>query len=1425
MRTNNSCIPISDVFDLLEKITYNEEKTVDKLLQCTVSDLKGDRSIVNLKALNYFLLFRSNCKGISIYSYENVIYESVDLLKYISDKDITICALLGSVIENCLPLIPMTNINKVFLKLVEFIETNLQFMSGKVIDQADNYTKLAHSLHVLERTCSFKSGNPTDLELPTMLNTTLISLIPNLAIDVARKIFVSVLPKFVLSQDSNIILEQIWLQLTRLNFSENDVSKQLFYLCLLSDNFITVEHNKLCFPLYDKPEFWEIILKGLYNEDSIIRKQSLFLLKLYIEKLAEHNPSIEQDIFYWDNKHKFQLIEFWNKIFTFLEVVEEKQTHLITPALKGFEDLHSLCSVNRKVCYAWLFCVFIRLLKHPSHIIVKWCLIEFCNIDIDTLFHDAKCKELLICFFNALNNMFLFNTEKNSTPNFNHEDLLEKWFTSVAIKDSSRILFEYILDHLASISWGPVPLFYITSAISKIPPKSLFNDNCLNHLKKILLVSLKNQNVYIRSAIQCSLLKCICNLTNSDVDIMTITNILGLFNSKESLKRGTGIWKKCVDWIKSILTCEITAFFRICSNKIFKTNEPQGVETSNSIQSFSRMLVLMTDSEKFPFGEDLKIFIDSIFEQFYECDKRIYSCLKIQDNCLEFCQHIISDCSSFPDQGKKENRLLCLIENRIIDLLHYIEVRLQKGPIENMQMATLYEKTFYKIINNKYLASRSSAKILNLLKITTHSLTLNLSSYHEYLALEIIHHYYKYLVQNDINFNGTFFENDIIHSIFKTRLFGKNFSHLSTTVDPLFNTRGKLMSEIMHTLWSIFTCYLENNSGLQVFLEEFPVSILINAAFNAINEDGKQSLVPILKSFIYLLPLHKNVEDVQKFISITWDSCFELRKTELFWLTISEWMRMVYQDGIALNSHYHQLISGYAVKIMDLGEELTGLVNIFFYHCEKLNFIPQFSAIISKGIVFGAILRKDKRMEMEVSDYIMNLIESGSMESFGSGIILKTDREVRLKVLHLLLTLSNVEHRNHLIVKVIQELISYDEELTKNNNRYFNDSLIHRKKNKLLQAILILENYIYLNPSYQLEAGNERLGSMCSFISIAYHLSVVLNENKFIEQCVEHILPWCMSQNFNIRLYAQILLGKLWNLCPELSTKYHCISKNQWKMYEHEGNMLVNAKKMENDFYFRVFHPINHFTLQTIYWDLPRLSNICVEEWIHPDILRKYSDLCIQNVSEDHNKSLTSCISPVWIIKNSANSDDKIDGTNIQKKFLPTQAMFESHGENINTQKGGLILVASLVDKAANLGGLARTCEVFAAKELVVSNLDVTKEKEFISLSMTAEKHLRISEVKSYNLAEYLKSMKKMGYILIGAEQTTGSVSLTSYHFPEQCVLLLGSEKEGIPPNLLPLLEDYIEIPQLGLVRSLNVHVTGAIFLWEYSKQHSLCNR
>ena len=30
-----------------------------------------------------------------------------------------------------------------------------------------------------------------------------------------------------------------------------------------------------------------------------------------------------------------------------------------------------------------------------------------------------------------------------------------------------------------------------------------------------------------------------------------------------------------------------------------------------------------------------------------------------------------------------------------------------------------------------------------------------------------------------------------------------------------------------------------------------------------------------------------------------------------------------------------------------------------------------------------------------------------------------------------------------------------------------------------------------------------------------------------------------------------------------------------------------------------------------------------------------------------------------------------------------------------------------------------------------------------------------------------------------------------------------------------------VEVPQHGIVRSLNVHVTGALVVWEYVRQHS----
>ena len=46
------------------------------------------------------------------------------------------------------------------------------------------------------------------------------------------------------------------------------------------------------------------------------------------------------------------------------------------------------------------------------------------------------------------------------------------------------------------------------------------------------------------------------------------------------------------------------------------------------------------------------------------------------------------------------------------------------------------------------------------------------------------------------------------------------------------------------------------------------------------------------------------------------------------------------------------------------------------------------------------------------------------------------------------------------------------------------------------------------------------------------------------------------------------------------------------------------------------------------------------------------------------------------------------------------------------------------------------------------------------------------------------------------------------------------NEREGIPAELIQLMDDCIEIPQFGTIRSLNVHVSASLLVWEYTRQH-----
>lgn len=48
---------------------------------------------------------------------------------------------------------------------------------------------------------------------------------------------------------------------------------------------------------------------------------------------------------------------------------------------------------------------------------------------------------------------------------------------------------------------------------------------------------------------------------------------------------------------------------------------------------------------------------------------------------------------------------------------------------------------------------------------------------------------------------------------------------------------------------------------------------------------------------------------------------------------------------------------------------------------------------------------------------------------------------------------------------------------------------------------------------------------------------------------------------------------------------------------------------------------------------------------------------------------------------------------------------------------------------------------------------------------------------------------------------------------------MLGRENSGLPLDVINEMDYCVQIPQQGVLRSLNAHVSGALVLWEYTRQ------
>ncbi|XP_034754517.1 probable methyltransferase TARBP1 isoform X1 [Etheostoma cragini] len=371
--------------------------------------------------------------------------------------------------------------------------------------------------------------------------------------------------------------------------------------------------------------------------------------------------------------------------------------------------------------------------------------------------------------------------------------------------------------------------------------------------------------------------------------------------------------------------------------------------------------------------------------------------------------------------------------------------------------------------------------------------------------------------------------------------------------------------------------------------------------------------------------------------------------------------------------------------------------------------------------------------------------------------------------------------------------------------------------------------------------------SICTFLSVLVHFNVIVpnlkDKDVHIRKALDIILQWCFNHNFSVRLYALLALKRVWSLAGVraeegaesfggLSTVIKaCLS--QAEAMQNTGNANKNWTRIQEHFFFGAFHPIRDYSAETIFYTFPSLSELADEEWIPPSKFEKLCCFCespsfpLRNPAPD----LSQLQPGDWIQQDKGEQNKEERWAEVQKKITPwrlgiqeqepeLQLVPQQRAARLTKQHGALLVVASLIDKPTNLGGLCRTCEIFGASTLVLDSLRHISDKHFQSLSVSSELWLPLLEVKPMELTDFLQVKKSEGYCIVGVEQTANSQSLQDYQFPEKTLLLLGNEREGIPANLLQMFDVCVEIPQQGVTRSLNVHVSAALLIWEYTRQH-----
>jgi tRNA G18 (ribose-2'-O)-methylase SpoU len=148
--------------------------------------------------------------------------------------------------------------------------------------------------------------------------------------------------------------------------------------------------------------------------------------------------------------------------------------------------------------------------------------------------------------------------------------------------------------------------------------------------------------------------------------------------------------------------------------------------------------------------------------------------------------------------------------------------------------------------------------------------------------------------------------------------------------------------------------------------------------------------------------------------------------------------------------------------------------------------------------------------------------------------------------------------------------------------------------------------------------------------------------------------------------------------------------------------------------------------------------------------------------------------------------------------------------------KKPIIVVLDNIRSMHNVGSVFRTADAFLIEAICLCGY--TPQPPHRDINKTA---LGATETVDWlyfeNTTDAITELKNRGYKVYAIEQVEASISLEKIEKKDTPIaLVFGNEVEGVDNDVLKLVDNCIEIPQLGMKHSLNISVAAGIVLWKF---------